>query len=526
MAAHKILIADSLDPSGLAALQQSGAEVHELTKDERPRLKDLLADYDALVVRSSTKVTADLLRGGKRLKVVGRAGIGVDNVDVTAATEMGVLVVNAPTANLISATEHTFALLLALARKVPAADSAMKREDWDRKSFTGFELHGKRLGVIGFGRIGQGVARRARSFEMEVAAYDPHLDGAVARNLDTPLMSLPELLAWADVVTLHIPLTDETRNLLGASELAHMKPGALLVNCARGGVVDEAALLAALEADKIGGAAIDVFADEPPTDWKLATHPRVVSTPHIGAQTVEAQERIALETSRMVLAALDGSLAISAVNLPFRPAGARSEPFMRLGEQLGRLAGCLLGGSVNRLRVELAGIDEPLQVPIAIAAAKGVLTCFLGEAVNYVNAEKLAKSRGIDIVRSVREQAGDYPHLVTVTVGGEGGEVELAGALFGERDARVVRFRGFQLEFRPEGRLMVLSNRDVPGVVGRLGTILGEAGVNIAEIHLARVADGGDAMAVLRLDEHPAGEVMAKIAALPEIQSVQMADLR
>ncbi len=523
---HKILIADSLDPSGLEVLAQSGAEVRELAADERARLPEIVADCDALVVRSSTKVTADLLRAGKRLKVVGRAGIGVDNVDVAAATELGVLVVNAPTANLISATEHTFALLLALARKVPAADAAMKRQDWDRKSFTGFELMGKRLGVIGFGRIGQGVATRARAFEMEVAAYDPHLDAAVARRLETPLLPLAELLAWADVITLHVPFTDETRNLLGAAELARMKPGALLVNCARGGVVDERALLAALESGHLGGAAVDVFAAEPPTDWALAAHPRVVATPHIGAQTVEAQERIALETSRMVLAALDGSLAISAVNLPFRPTGARSEPFLRLGEQLGRLAGCLLGGSVNRLRVDLWGIDEALAVPITVAAAKGALTCFLGEAVNYVNAEKLAAARGIEVVRAVRPEPGDYPHLIGVTVGGEGGEVDLAGTLFSERDARVVRFRGFRLEFRPQGQLMVLSNRDVPGVVGRLGTILGEAGVNIAEIHLARNADGGEATAVLRLDQTPGPAVLARVAALPEVHGVQLADLR
>ena len=523
---HKILIADSLDPSGLQTLQESGAEVHELTADERPRLKEILADFDALVVRSSTKVTADVLRAGKRLKVVGRAGIGVDNVDVAAATELGVLVVNAPTANLISATEHTFALLLALARRVAPADAAMKREDWDRKSFTGYELQGKRLGVIGFGRIGQGVAARARAFEMEVAAHDPHLDNAVARRLEVPLFSLADLLAWADVVTLHVPFTDETKGLLGEAELARMKRGALLVNCARGGVVDEEALLAALESGLLGGAAVDVFADEPPTDWRLATHPRVVATPHIGAQTVEAQERIALETSRMVLAALDGSLAVSAVNLPFRPTGARTEPFLRLAEQLGRLAGCLLGGSINRLRVDLWGIEEALAVPVTVAAIKGALTCFLGEAVNYVNAEKLAAARGIEVVRAVRQEAGDYPHLVGVGVGGGEGEVDLAGTLFSERDARVVRFRGFRLEFRPEGQLMVLSNRDVPGVVGRLGTILGEAGVNIAEIHLARVADGGEAMAVLRLDQHPAPEVLARISALPEIHAVQLADLR
>ena len=523
---HRILIADPLDPSGLEVLQQSGAEVHTLTTAERPRLAEILADFDALVVRSSTKVTAELLRAGKRLKVVGRAGIGVDNVDVAAATEMGVLVVNAPTANLISATEHTFALLLSLARRVPGADAAMKREDWDRKSFTGFELQGKRLGVVGFGRIGQQVAARARAFEMEVAAYDPYLDAAVARRLDAELLPLPELLAWADVVTLHVPLSDDTRNLIGAEQLAQMKPGALLVNCARGGVVDEAALLAALESGHLGGAAVDVFAAEPPTEWELATHPKVVATPHIGAQTVEAQERISLETTRMVLAALEGSMAISAVNLPFRPAGARGEPFLRLGEQLGRLAGCLLGGSVNRLRVELWGVDESLAAPVTVAALKGVLTCFLGEAVNYVNAEKVAAGRGIDVVRASHNEPGDYPHLVAVAVGGEQGEVDLAGTLFGERDARVVRFRGFRLEFRPEGRLMVLTNRDVPGVVGRLGTILGEDGVNIAEIHLARVADGDEAMAVLRLDQEPSPATLQRIAGLPEIHGVQLADLR
>lgn len=523
---HRILIADPLDPSGLEVLEQSGAEVHTLAAADRPRLPEILADFDALVVRSSTKVTAELLAAGKRLKVVGRAGIGVDNVDVAAATERGVLVVNAPTANLISATEHTFALLLALARRVAAADAAMKRQDWDRKSFTGYELQGKRLGVVGFGRIGQQVAARARAFEMEIGAYDPYLDPGVARRLDVALMPLHELLAWADVVTLHVPLSDDTRDLIGAAELAAMKPGALLVNCARGGVVDEAALLAALEAGRLGGAGVDVFADEPPTDWRLAVHPRVVATPHIGAQTVEAQERISLETTRMVLAALEGSMAISAVNLPFRPAGARGEPFLRLGEQLGRLAGCLLGGSVNRLRVELWGVEEPLAVPVTVAALKGVMTCFLGEAVNYVNAEKVAASRGIDVVRASHNEPGDYPHLVSVTVGGEHGEVDLAGTLFGDHDVRVVRFRGFRLEFRPEGRLMVLTNRDVPGVVGRLGTILGDSGVNIAEIHLARVAGGDEAMAVLRLDQEPPEDALRRIGALPEIHGVQVADLR
>lgn len=312
----KILISDSLDPSGLSLFKEAGVEVHQLTAEERPRLPEILADYEALVVRSSTQVTADLMKAGKKLKVVGRAGIGVDNVDVAAATELGILVVNAPTANLMSATEHTFALLLSLARRVPEADASMKAGEWNRK-LTGVELQGKTLGVIGFGRIGQRVADRARGFEMKVVAYDPFLDATVARKLDVELLPLDDLLARADVITFHTPLTKESRNLLNRERIAKMKKGALVVNCGRGGVIDEEALLEALESGHLGGAALDVFAEEPPKDLRLVRHKRVVATPHLGAQTVEAQERISIETAQMVLAALSGSPEVAAVNGPF-----------------------------------------------------------------------------------------------------------------------------------------------------------------------------------------------------------------
>jgi len=522
---HRILISDPLDPSGLAILRESGADLHLLTAEERPRLAELLPEYDALVVRSATKVTADLLAAGSRLRVVGRAGIGVDNVDVKAATERGILVVNAPTANALSATEHTFALLLALARRVPAADASLRAGEWNRKAFVGVELQGKTLGVIGFGRIGQRVAARARAFEMQVVAHDPFLDAAAARRLDVELLELDELLERADAVTLHTPLTDSTRGLIDAGRLARMKPGALLVNCARGGVVDEAALLAALEEDRLGGAAIDVFAEEPLTSFELVRHPKVVATPHIGAQTREAQERISTETARMLLAALAGSLAVTAVNLPFASAGRRGEPYLGLGEQLGRLAATLLGGGPQRLEVGLWGVEESLRRPIAVAVVKGALEPYLGEAVNYVNAERVADGRGIEVVRSTHSHAADYPHLVSVKVGGEGGEVEVAGTLFGERDPRVVSFEGFRLEFRPAGRLLVLRNQDVPGVVGRLGTLLGEAGVNIADIHLARRDGEPDALAVLRLDAQPSEQALERLRALPEVNSARLVDL-
>src|SRR5947199_866962 len=353
----KILISDSLDPSGLSLFQAAGVEIHQLTAEERPRLPEILADYEALVVRSSTQVTADLMKAGKKLKVVGRAGIGVDNVDVAAATELGILVVNAPTANLMSATEHTFALLLSLARRVPEADASMKAGEWNRK-LTGVELQGKTLGIIGFGRIGQRVADRARGFEMKILAYDPFLDAAAARRMEVELLPLDDLLARADAVTLHVPFTEQTKNVIDRERLAKMKPGALLVNCARGGVVDEGALLESLESGHLGGAALDVFAEEPPKDLRLVRHRKVVATPHLGAQTREAQERISIETAEMVLAALSGPLAVAAVNLPFRPTGGRAEPYLALGETLGRMAGLLLGSAPQRLQVDLWGVDE------------------------------------------------------------------------------------------------------------------------------------------------------------------------
>jgi D-3-phosphoglycerate dehydrogenase len=519
--AQRILIADTLDPAGLSVFQQAGVEVHQLTAEERPRLAEIVADFDALVVRSSTQATADLLRAGKRLKVVGRAGIGVDNVDVAAATELGILVVNAPTANLMSATEHTFALLLSLARRVPEADASTKAGGWDRK-ITGVELQGKTLGVIGFGRIGQRVADRARGFEMKVVAYDPFLDPAAARRLEVELLPLDEILARADMITLHVPMTDQTRNLLNRETLAKMKKGALLVNCARGGVVDEDALLESLEVGHLGGAALDVFAEEPPKDLRLVRHKKVVATPHLGAQTKEAQERISLETAQMVLDSLAGSLAVAAVNLPFRPTGGKAEPFMALAETLGCMAYSLLDAPPQRLQVDVWGLDESLRAPVTVAALKGVLKPFLGEAVNFVNAERVAEGRGIEVVRSTHS-AGEYPHLIDITLSGGGRSVELGGTLFGDRDPRVVRFENYRLEFRPEGNLLVLENQDRPGVVGKVGTLLAEADVNIADIHLAR--RGQEALAVLRLDQEPTEALLDKLKALPEVKSARRAVL-
>ena len=520
----RILIADPLEASGLEILRAAGAEVVVLQPADRPRLAEMLPEFDALVVRSATKVTRELLQSSARLRVVGRAGIGVDNVDVEAATERGVLVVNAPTANLVSATEHTFALLLGLARSLPAADASMKRGEWDRKSFVGVEMQGKTLGVVGFGRIGQRVAARARAFEMRVVAFDPFLDPAQASRLEVEMMPLDDLLAAADVVTLHTPLTRETRNLLDAARIARLKPSALVVNCGRGGVLDEAALLAAIDAGRIAGAALDVYAEEPTPSLDLVRHPKVVATPHIGAQTREAQERIAHETARMVLAALAGAMPAAAVNLPFSPAGRRAEPFLVLAERLGRLAVSLLGAPLAGLEVEVAGDAGDLLAPVSIAALKGALAPAVGDSVNYVNAERIAASRGVRLVRSSRGEAQDYPHLVRVRALATDRHAELAGAVFGAGEPRVVEYQGYRLEFEPRGRLLLLVSRDVPGAVGRIGTLLGDAGINIADIHLARKVTTGEALSVLRIDEPPTPEVLAELSALAAVQSVQTVD--
>jgi len=521
---YRILISDPMESIGLDMLRASGHEVVELTPADKPRLPEILGDFDALVVRSETKVTAELLAAGRRLKVVGRAGIGVDNVDVRAATQQGVLVVNAPTANLVSATEHTLTLMLALARNVAQADRDLKAGKWSRKNFVGTELQGKKLGVIGFGRIGQQVARRARAFDMEILAYDPFLDAEQIRRADAIPLTLDELMVQADVITLHVPLTDATRNLINSERLAKMQPHALLINCARGGVVDEEALLEALEADVLAGAALDVFAEEPLKDFRLVQHAKVVATPHLGAQTQEAQERISTQTAKMVVDALNGSLSISAVNLPFRSAGAAGEPYLHLAEKLGHLASCLCHeGGIRRVEVVVASLDASLREPLQVAALRGVLRRSIGEKVNYVNAQTIAREREIEC-RLASTTTSDYPNQITVKVVGEKSSIEVAGSLFHGGDERVVALDGYALEFRPKGHALIISNRDVPGVVGRLGTLLGEAQVNIAEIHLARRQSENRAVAVIRLDEPLAAEMLKRVLAIPEIVSAEPVD--
>lgn len=529
-AVYRVLLADNIDSEGLEPLRADGRfqlEVRTGLKGEE--LARAIAGFDAVIVRSATRITREALAYADRLKVIGRAGVGVDNIDVEAATERGVAVLNAPSGNTISAAELTMALLLALVRRIPAADRSMKAGEWDRKSFSGIELYGKTLGLIGAGRIGREVAKRARAFEMRVIAYDPYLTEEQARALDIERASLDEVLRRADVITLHVPLTETTAGMINEAALAKMKPGALLVNAARGGVVDEDAVCRFLQEGRLGGAAFDVYEEEPlPADHPLRKLNNVVLTPHLGASTEEAQRNVALEIAEAVRAALTEGDFSRAVNAPAIGGEAirRLRPLLDLAERLGRLAAALGDGAIKSIEVRYAGqVEEGLR-PVAAATLVGVLKDVVGaSAVNLVNALHLAQSRGIAVQQVRRGPHADYAEYVELQLTRERGQTRVAGALLSESHARVVGIDNFHVDIVPRGSLVVLRNRDVPGVIGRVGTLLGSAGINIAEYHQARHEAGGEALAAISVDGRLSGEVIDALRKAPEILEVRQVQL-
>jgi D-3-phosphoglycerate dehydrogenase len=520
----RILVAEKIAASGLAMLKAGGHEAVDLAGAPREKLLAELATADALLVRSATKVDAEMLAAGPRLTVVARAGVGVDNVDVPAATARGILVLNAPTANVVSAVEHTFALLLALLRRVPAAAESMGRGQWEKSKFLGSELAGKTLGIVGLGQVGSRVAARARAFEAKVLGHDPYLPAERAKELGVELVSLQDLLSQSDIVTLHATVTEKGKPLLGQAEIARMKKGAILVNVARGALVDAAALTAALQSGHLAGAALDVFEPEPPDPADpLLKLKNVIATPHLGASTVEAQERVALQTIEGLLAALAGSSYVPAVNLPFRgpadPTGAVA--WMRLAERTARFAAALGGDRLASLAVETRGLPEDLLRPVAVAAVRGALEGHSPETVNFINALHVARERGLAVSEIRREDGGNYARSISVTLVSAGAAVRVEATLFSGREARVVEVDGLPLEFRPEGTVVYLKNRDVPGVVGAVGTILGEGGVNIANFSLARGA-GNRAAAVIAVDSPPPPAVLDRLRQAPAVEEVRV----
>jgi len=526
----RLLVADDLAEEGIAALRRTPG----LTVDVRVGLPPaeliaIIGDYDALAVRSATQVTAKVLEAGGRLKLVGRAGVGVDNIDLAAATRRGVVVMNTPSASSLAVAELTLAMMFALARQIPEATASVKGGRWEKKKFAGGrELSGRTLGVVGTGNIGAVVVDRARGLGMRVLASDPFLSAEAALRIGVELVSLEDLLRQADFVTLHVPLTDANRNLIGAKELALMRPGAFLINCARGGLIDEDALNQALAQGRLGGAGLDVFAREPPAaDHPLLRQPRLVCTPHLGASTDEAQVAVAVALAEQMVDCLVHQQIRNAVNAPSLSRELRDAlgPFLNLAERLGALVGQLAPAHIDRLHVAMAGVvpAHPGR-PVLLAALRGLLRQAVGEAVNDVNGPLLAEERGIRLAEERSEQAGDFTSLLTVTVSGPGGEVRAAGTLLGAREPRLVRLNQFELDAVPEGPMLMVRNRDVPKVIGHVGLTLGDAGLNIARMALSRAANG-EALSLLNLDSPASAEVLDRLRALPAVEEVRRLQL-
>jgi D-3-phosphoglycerate dehydrogenase len=529
-ASYKVLVADKIAREGLAPLAADPRfELIEKPGLAGDALAAAVADADAVLVRSATKITRESLARATRLKVIGRAGVGVDTIDVEAATERGVAVMNAPAGNTISAAELAFALLASLVRRIPAADRSMKAGQWERTAFSGTELYRKTLGLIGAGRIGSEVAARARAFGMRVLAYDPYLSPEAARALGMELTTLEGVLRDADAISLHVPLTESTRGMLNDERLALLKPTAVIINAARGGLIDEAGLIRRLGEGKLGGAAIDVFDKEPlPADHPLRAVPNVILTPHLGASTEEAQLNVALEIAEAVKAALLEGDFSGAVNAPL-VGGERLQrlrPLLDLATRLGRLGAALVDGPVRTIEVRLAGEGQDLLRPVAAGAVIGVLERALSaSAVNVVNALHLAKQRGI----TVEQTRLDAPHpsgeTIELRIGSGGEMVRVAGAMLAEGHPRIVRINDFRIDVAPRGILLILQNRDVPGVIGRVGTLLGDAGINIAEYHQARLGAGGEALAAVSVDAALPGWQLATLQTMPDVRRVALAEM-
>ncbi|MBL8115549.1 MAG: phosphoglycerate dehydrogenase [Acidobacteria bacterium] len=522
----KVLVSEPLSDTGIEVLAKAGLPADVKTDLSREALLAEIGNYDALIVRSATKVDRELLTAGRKLRVVGRAGVGLDNVDLKAATERGVLVVNAPSGNVVSAAEHSVALLLAMLRKIGEAQVSLKAGEWKRTKFVGIELMGKTVGLVGLGQVGARVAARLKPWQVTLLAYDPYASAAKAAEVGAELVSLDDVLTRSDIVSLHTPSTPETAGLINAERIAKMKDGAFLVNCARGTLIDDAALVAALDSGKLGGAALDVFTVEPPKDFTLMKHPRITCTPHLGASTVEAQDRVAVETVEMLVEALSGSPFVPAVNLPFPPGGdAHSAlPWMRLAERVGEFAGQVAQGAPSQVAVSLTGVPEGAQKACFVSALKGLLSSSLGaESVNLVNAATLAKQQGFSVIETIVAREGGFANTIEVSVTTATGVRSAAGTLFGDRVGRMVAVDGLPLEFNPEGTCLVITNQDVPGVVGRIGTLLGTRGVNISDFALARSGQR-KAAAVIRIDT-PSGAARDLVDAVSKLEGIESVSL-
>jgi D-3-phosphoglycerate dehydrogenase len=524
---YKILVSDPISDMGIQQL----VEADDVTVDKQTGLSEeelirVIGEYDALLVRSQTRVTEKVLEAGKRLKVVGRAGVGVDNIDLEAATNRGIIVINAPDGNTITTCEHTFAMMMALARHIPQAYMKTVNGEWDRKSFIGVELRNKTLGVLGMGRIGSEVAKRAKAFGMNVIGYDPFLSEERAEKLGIRLGSVDDILVQADFITVHTPLTPETRHMISRPQFQKMKPGMRIVNCARGGIIDEAALIEAIEQGIVAGAAFDVFEEEPPApDHPFLNHPKIIVTPHLGASTIEAQENVAIDVSEQVLHILRNEPFKNAVNMPQVPTEVlyKLQPYFTLGESLGRFLAQLAEGAVREMIISYAGeLAEVDTSALTRYVVKGVLGHHLGaEQVNVVNSLHLAKSRDLHVVVQQTQAKKGFTNLVTLTLKTNREERRVAGTLLNGFGPRIVQVDPYPVDVAPEGHLLIISHHDKPGIIGHVGTILGKNDINIATMQVGRKIVGGSAIMVLTVDKPVPKAVLEEIGQLADLNQVK-----
>ena len=526
----KVLISDSLSKEAVAILEaEKEFKVDVNTKLTPEELKKVIAGYDALIVRSGTKVTKDIIDAADKMKIIGRAGVGLDNVDVDAASKKGIIVVNTPGGNTISTAEHAFSMMMALSRNIPQADLSTKKGEWERKKFMGVELYGKTLGIIGLGRIGTEVAKRAISFEMRVLAYDPYLSVDRAKELGVESVDFKTLLKESDYITVHTPLTDETRHMISTEEFGITKKGLRVINCARGGIIDEDALARAIESGRVAGAAFDVYEEEPPTNSKLLKlSDKVVLTPHLGASTEEAQVNVAIDIANTVRDVLLGRGVKNAVNVPCVDPDICKiiDPYLKLAENIGSMQSQLAEGHIKKVRIGYVGDILKYDLsPFTVSLMKGMLTPILQETVNFVNALVIAKERGITIVETKTAEAQDFASLISVEVETDKGNNSLVGTLFTKVDPRIVKINEFYVDCVPSGYMLVISNKDVPGIIGQIGTILGENKINIAAMSFGRNEKGGKAVSILNIDSDVPKEVLDQIRHAKNIYEVRLVKL-
>ncbi len=520
----KVLVSDSISQNGLDILKKAGLEVDmkKLSPDELIRE---IKGYEGLIIRSATKVTSEVINAGDKLKVIGRAGSGLDNVDKEAATKKGIVVMNTPGGNTITTAEHTIALILSLARLIPQASSSMKVGKWEKKKFMGVEVYNKVLGVIGIGNIGGQVARRAQALQMNVLGYDPFLSQEKAKELGIELVDLTELYRRSDFITIHTPLTPETKNMINSDTIKTMKDGVRIINCARGGIVNENDLYDALVSGKVAGAALDVFEKEPPEGSPLIGLDSVICTPHLGAATAEAQENVAISVAEQIVDYLVYGTVRNAVNFPSVQADLlpRIRPYINLAERLGCFLSQVFEGAIEEVTVEYKGEASELTVaPITVAVLKGLLTPMLQETVNFVNAPFIAKERGIDVRELKSPDAGDYATLIGLNIRSGKKKGYVSGTLYNRKDPRIVYVNEFPIEAIPEGDMLVLSNNDRPGVIGNIGTLLGKNNINIARMQFGREAPGGKAISVVSIDSPVPDYILTEIKKLPNVLSVKL----